>query len=312
MEATSVKRILVIDDNRAIHADFRKILCQSGDAGAIDQAAAALFGQPQASSPVRQYELEFACQGQEGLARVCESLEAGRPFALAFIDMRMPPGWDGLQTIEAIWKKDPDLQVVICTAYSDYSWSDIVTRLGASDRLLILRKPFDNAEVSQLATALGEKWRLARQARLKMTELEDIVRARTAQLQAANAKLEVEIGERKAAEEHLRHDALHDTLTGLANRTLLLDRLTTCMERLRRNSQYQFAVLFLDLDHFKVINDSLGHIAGDQLLVAVAQRLGANVRSADTVARVENGYLARLGGDEFVLLLSELRDPALR
>lgn len=128
MEATSVKRILVIDDNRAIHADFRKILCQSGDAGAIDQAAAALFGQPQASSPVRQYELEFACQGQEGLARVCESLEAGRPFALAFIDMRMPPGWDGLQTIEAIWKKDPDLQVVICTAYSDYSWSDIVTR----------------------------------------------------------------------------------------------------------------------------------------------------------------------------------------
>ncbi len=89
----------------------------------------------------------------------------GRPYAVAFVDMRMPPGWDGLETIEHLWEVDAELQVVICTAYTDHSWEDIVSRLGHDDRLLILQKPFSSIEVSQAATALTRKWNLARQAK---------------------------------------------------------------------------------------------------------------------------------------------------
>jgi diguanylate cyclase (GGDEF)-like protein/PAS domain S-box-containing protein len=125
---------------------------------------------------------------------------------------------------------------------------------------------------------------------------------------------QTEITDRKLAEEQLRHDALHDSLTGLANRALLLDRMSHCMQRAKRTDKYQFAVLFLDVDRFKVINDSLGHDAGDQLLVEIATRILSVVRGLDTVARVEADQLARLGGDEFVLLLEPIAhtDDAVR
>jgi diguanylate cyclase (GGDEF)-like protein/PAS domain S-box-containing protein len=125
---------------------------------------------------------------------------------------------------------------------------------------------------------------------------------------------QTEITDRKLAEEQLRHDALHDSLTGLANRALLLDRMSHCVQRAKRNPDYQFAVLFLDVDRFKVINDSLGHDAGDQLLVEIATRILSVVRGLDTVARVEADQLARLGGDEFVLLLDPIghTDDAVR
>jgi diguanylate cyclase (GGDEF)-like protein/PAS domain S-box-containing protein len=105
-----------------------------------------------------------------------------------------------------------------------------------------------------------------------------------------------DITERKHAEEQLLHDALHDNLTGLANRALLLDRLDRLLQKTRRHPDYRFAVLFIDLDRFKRVNDSLGHGAGDALLAAVADRLGTQIRSEDTLARV--------GGDEFAVLLT--------
>ena len=96
--------------------------------------------------------------------------------------MRMPPGWDGVETITELWKVDPQLQVVICTAFSDYTWAEIVDRLGQSDKLLILKKPFDSAEVSQLASALIEKRRLGVMAATRMSELEEMVQKRTEKL----------------------------------------------------------------------------------------------------------------------------------
>jgi len=120
---------------------------------------------------------------------------------------------------------------------------------------------------------------------------------------------QTEITDRKLAEEQLRHDALHDPLTGLANRPLLLDRMNHCLASAQRTPNYLFAVLFLDVDRFKVINDSLGHDAGDQLLVEIATRIMTVVRSMDMVARVEPDHLARFGGDEFVLLLDGLSQP---
>ncbi len=88
------------------------------------------------------FEVDSAFQGKEGLQKVQAALAEGDPYALAFVDMRMPPGWDGIETIGHLWEADPQLQVVICTAYSDYSWNDMHRHLGNSDSLLILKKPF--------------------------------------------------------------------------------------------------------------------------------------------------------------------------
>jgi PAS domain S-box-containing protein len=178
-------RILVVDDNVAIHADFRKILI-SKDTGMSDmsEAESALFGDEiSEEASETDYEIDTASQGEEGLGLVQRSLQEERPYALAFVDVRMPPGWDGIETISRIWKIDPTLQVVICTAYSDYSWEEMVSKLGRSANLLILKKPFDSVEVHQLACAMTEKWSLSRQQRSSMAGLETLVGQQTYQLQ---------------------------------------------------------------------------------------------------------------------------------
>lgn len=184
------RRILIIDDNKAIHDDFRKILCppkleQSGMA----EAEVALFGDATSRPVLPEFQIDSAYQGQEGLKLIEKSLEENRPYAMAFVDVRMPPGWDGVETTANIWRKYPELQVVICTAYSDYSWEDMLAKLGCSDQLVILKKPFDSIEVSQLCLSLTEKWRLYQQAKLRLDDLEKMVHARTVQLENANAKL---------------------------------------------------------------------------------------------------------------------------
>src|SRR6202034_349906 len=122
--------------------------------------------------------IDSAYQGKEGLDLIEKSLSEDRPYALAFVDVRMPPGWDGVETTSHIWQKYSDLQVVICTAYSDYSWEDMLKKLGYSDRLVILKKPFDNIEVLQLAISMTEKWKLYHQAKLRLEDLETMVHAR--------------------------------------------------------------------------------------------------------------------------------------
>ena len=418
------RRILIVDDNSAIHEDFRKILVKDETSAAGDMAdlEAELFAEARKPNPAITFQMDSAYQGEEALAMVTAALEQGAPYAMAFIDMRMPPGWDGVETITRIWAVDPSLEVVICTAYSDYSWEDILERLGMSDRLLLLKKPFDTAEICQLACALTEKWHLARHAHLKLAQLRSMVDEQTRDLEQSNRRLQesetryalavagandglwdwnladdrvfysprwkamigyadadiggtpaswfdlihpddrervertfadhrhgtsshysfeyrikhkdgqyrwmlcrglavrdadgamcraagsqTDITDRIVAETQLRHDAFHDALTGLPNRALLAERLERCLVRQRRDPDARFAVMFVDLDRFKVINDSLGHLVGDGLLVALARRLSACVREVDTVALAERNDLIRMGGDEFVVLLEGIR-----
>ncbi|MBL8740340.1 MAG: EAL domain-containing protein [Myxococcales bacterium] len=418
------RRIIVIDDNRAIHEDFAKIFeRRSESASALSDLEADLFSDdaappPPKGKPSMEFDVSFADQGQEGARMVEAAVAADAPFSVAFVDMRMPPGWDGIQTIKRIWEVAPDLQCVICTAYSDYSWEAILEQLGVSDRLLLLRKPFDAAEVCQLACALTEKWHLARRAHLKLEQLRGMVEEQTQHLAESEARyalaaagandglwdwnLETEkvfysprwsallglpcaeptlapldfwaerihpddtdafqelmgrlktgalenvsfeyrarhadgqyrwmlcrgamrrsasgaparaagsqtdITSRKMAETQLRHEASHDALTGLPNRAVLNERLSRCVLRQQRDPAFRYAVMFIDLDRFKVINDSLGHGVGDALLVAVSKRLAACLRSIDTVASPDS-RVARLGGDEFVVLLEGLRQDA--
>jgi two-component system, sensor histidine kinase and response regulator len=188
MTPTPNRRVLLIDDVASIHEDFRKILGPALTADALDETEALLFGRP-APRPHDEYELDSAYQGREGAAMVEAALRAGRPYAMAFVDMRMPPGWDGMETIEAIWRIDPQLQVVICTAHSDHPWEEVLARLDVGDRLLVVKKPFDMIEVSQLARTLTTKWQLARQAQSQIDGLEQAVRERTGALELANQRL---------------------------------------------------------------------------------------------------------------------------
>ena len=280
-EATGY-RILVVDDNPAIHDDFAKILAVSDDSEAtMARAERILFGDSQASLPQASFQIDFALQGQQAVEMVESAAGEGRHYALAFVDMRMPPGWDGLETIERMWAADSHVQVVVCSAHSDYDWTDFVERLGLTDKLLVLKKPFEPIEVLQCAHALARKWHDERVLRRQVEALEHVVTARTEGLEAANRQL--------------RHLATHDALTGLPNRVLFEDRLAQAIAHADRDGQ-QCAVLVLDLDRFKLVNDSLGHRAGDELLNEVARRLSGVVRSVDTVAR--------MGGDEFVLIVN--------
>lgn len=173
----SNRRILVVDDNPAIHADFRKILCPPIDEhSVIDNLEGMLFDEVTQHVDSVAFELQSAHQGQDALEMLKAARDHDRPFALAFVDVRMPPGWDGIETIARLWKVDPSLQVVICTAYSDYSWDDMRARLGQPENLVVLKKPFDNVEVQQLAHALTRKWELNIEAETATAQLANVVR----------------------------------------------------------------------------------------------------------------------------------------
>ena len=185
MSTTPRPRILIVDDNPAIHGDFRKVLgTASADHATPSDSEAALFGEPVATQPTESgapedsYEIDDALQGEEALAKVVAARKEGRPYSMTFLDVRMPPGWDGVQTARALWEADPDLQVVLCTAFSDYTWPQTIAELGRTDRLLILKKPFDSVEVCQLAASLTEK-----RASLQR-ERENLAAARKAELEA--------------------------------------------------------------------------------------------------------------------------------
>jgi diguanylate cyclase (GGDEF)-like protein len=277
---------LLIDDNASIHGDFRKVLSSDpGDTAvmALVELEADLFGEQKGLGARPNFNVDSAYQGKEGVAMAGAALDRDEPYAMAFVDMRMPPGWDGLKTIEELWKVDPDVQVVICSAHTDYDWSEVVERLNHSDKLLVLRKPAEPIEVLQCATALTRKWHNERLVRDHMQQLEQVISVRTRGLEAATRQL--------------RHLATHDSLTGLPNRVLLDDRLTQAMAHADRDGR-SFALMVCDLDRFKLVNDSLGHGAGDELLQEVGRRLSGLVRLTDTVAR--------MGGDEFVMLITSV------
>lgn len=207
-------RVLIVDDNQSIHEDFRRILQSQPEDESLNHARRDLFGGAPLVEALARFELDYAVQGQAALALVQMARLEGRPYAVAFVDMRMPTGWDGLETIERLWEVDGRIQVVICTAYSDHSWAEIAARLGMSDRLLILRKPFDSIEVQQIAAALTRKWELGRDVRLQIEDLVAQVNARNRELQATNQLLEQQVAER-TAELQRRNEELQRTVEAL-------------------------------------------------------------------------------------------------
>jgi diguanylate cyclase (GGDEF)-like protein len=287
----SNRRILIVAQRDAIHRDVRSILTPPSEleatrprtTGGVDSTCSP------ASRSIR-YDVDAAYESRAGLDRVREACGRGRPFALAFVDVGSPPDWDGIHTVRALHNLDANLQVAICTADADQSGPAILSTLGLSDSMLMLKTPIDAVELQQLAFVLTEKWRLEHS------------------LAEANAQLAQEAAARQQSDDRIRYIAFHDALTDLPNRTLLMERIEHCIERSRRREQYRFAVLYCDLDNFKLVNDSLGHRIGDQLLVQVARKLNHALRTASNELRPAFDMVARLSGDEFVILLDDVPD----
>ncbi len=190
-------RILIVDDNPAIHEDLKEVLCPNR-LTVIDEETTALeeelFSEDEDKDSfepdVPDYEIDDAFQGEEAIEMVEQAEGEGNPYALIFMDVRMPPGIDGIQTIHDIWEKHPNIEMVICTAYSDYSWDQILEKLKSTDSLLFMKKPFDTVAVRQMALSLTKKWAMARQSKSDIKNLKGKINNRTQELTTMISNLE--------------------------------------------------------------------------------------------------------------------------
>jgi PAS domain S-box-containing protein len=261
------QRILVVDDNAAIHQDFRKILAQPDEEETeLDEVEARIFGD---GAKRCWFEVVSAMQGAEAVALAEQAQREGRPFSVAFIDVRMPPGWDGVETTCQLWKVCPHTQVVICTAYSDYSWSEVQQKVDPCDRLLILKKPFDSIEVLQVATALTEKWRLAEEAHNRLADLDRLVRERTRELEESRheALMMMEEAVRNREQEKQAHESLKREMAERAQLEEQFREQASLLDKARD------AILVCDLDHtITYWNKSAESLYGWAVKEAVGQR----------------------------------------
>jgi diguanylate cyclase (GGDEF)-like protein len=273
-------RVLVVDDEAAIRDAYRQIFSdpEPGDQNdARRKLGAKLFGGDEPRPPTRlpsaalTFDVEYCDNAESAVAAVKQSIGAKQPFAVAFLDMRMPPGQDGVWAAGRIRELDASIEIAVCTAYSDVDPCDIGGRVPPEDKLSYLQKPFHPHEVRQMAIALASKWR---------------------------------------AERHLARLAYFDSLTGLPNREQAHSRLRSALETTLQQGK-MLAVMYIDLDNFKRVNDTLGHSVGDEVLQVAAERLRKSLRRVDSGgsdgSRVDRpGDIGRLGGDEFMVILPDI------
>jgi diguanylate cyclase (GGDEF)-like protein len=273
-------RVLVADDEAGVRDAYRQILLEadmSSETAVFHNLRERLFSKnmpdPMAKGPVSA-DTTFApvfCEGAEAaVAAVRDALGVDDPFAVVFLDMRMPPGRDGVWAAARIRELDPAVEIVLCTAYSDVDPRDIGSMVPPEEKLSYLQKPFHPHEIRQMTISLASKWR---------------------------------------SEHRIVKLAYFDALTGLPNREQLRNRLNSTLSSAKQH-QRMLAVLYLDLDNFKRVNDTLGHAVGDELLCLVAARLRGSLRADDAVDDVpssRSSHIARLGGDEFIVILPNIR-----
>ena len=267
-------RVLVADDEAAIRDAYGQVFGETDlreDLEAIQDLRARLFKGKAPANATGNRRTTFAVtlcgSAAEAVAAVTQANAAGTPYPVVFLDMRMPPGEDGAWAAARIRELDPDIEIVICTAYSDVDPVNIGGQVPPQDKISFLQKPFHPHEVRQMTIALHSKWR---------------------------------------AERHIARLAYFDSLTGLPNREHTIQRLTGALQH-SAGVGGATAVLYIDLDNFKRINDTLGHSAGDEILMQCAMRLRETTQApgAPGAQRPGIGNIGRLGGDEFVVILPE-------
>ncbi len=309
-------RILIVDDNETIHDDLKKVLETKKETNRLEALKSELFGEELKANSAQiktiEYSIDDAYQGEEAIIMVDKAAAGDDPYALIFMDARMPPGMNGVKTIQEIWKKHPDIEMVLCTAYSDYTWHKILEEFGSTDHLLFIKKPFDSVAIRQLTLSLTTKWNLARANKRYVENLESEVEKRTIKLNTLVDQLSNEITQRKEKEKQLSLLANFDSLTGLGNRLHFYRTIEKAIEKLKRGYKQRVALFFIDIDFFKQVNDLLGHDVGDLLLIEIAERLKVSFQGftfdldSPIVAEEEDRHSSsvfRLGGDEFTSLI---------
>ena len=282
-------RILIVDDEPAVHDSYRRSFdaARTAGASALDAMAAELFGdEAVVSENAPAYRFTYCSQGAEAVAAIEQAVADDAPYAVAFIDVRMPPGIDGRETARRIRLADPDVNLVIVTGYSDFSPVEISRIAGPPDKIFFIAKPFEVAEIQQTAAALTGRWAVDRE-----------LAATRAELAAQVVRLQEQGAELAANESRAMHLATHDSLTDAPNRLAFQRALAA-----RARAAGPFATAMVDLDRFKLVNDTLGHLAGDEAIRAVAAILHQVVP--------EGAMVARLGGDEFGLLFDSPGEEA--
>jgi len=311
-------RILIVDDNESIHEDFKKILLEEEDREEEELSILGkkLFSEQEEKKKKEEitkvnYEIHNAYQGEEAIQKVKDAEKLNKPYALIFMDVRMPPGINGIEAISRIWQIDPYIEMVICTAYSDYSWDDIIQKVGQTDKLLFLKKPFYSVEVKQIALSMVIKRNLNDKIRNLISQLESEVKKRTEQLQTLLEELKKTNFELLEKNRLLADISERDGLTGLYNRVAMYVRLEEILEEASRH-HFPVSLIIMDIDNFNNINESFGHIAGDEVLVEIAELLKSEIRIKTQEKRKEDaqkGVLrkydvtARYGEDEFAIVL---------
>jgi len=305
------RRILVIDDEVAIQRDFRHILVPDLelDDELRDLEAVFLSDRPETHKEPP-FEVDAAANGREGLERVATALAKGRPYALAFIDLRLSSDWDGLETMRELWVKDPDLQVVVCTGFVDESLDRAHETLGSTDQFLILKKPFDPLEVRQLARSLTMKWHLARQSKLAQRILELTVH----ELQESNSELE--------RFSYVASHHLQEPLRTIATQCEMLRRRYANRIDEEADGYIERAVrgaaraqqLILDLLAYSQIQEPKSPFATVDLNELLAEIVSTLASPADTIVQVDVDPLPSVVGDrdQLALVFENLLENAVK
>ena len=272
----SAIRVLVADDETAIRDAYREILVEadmSGETAVFRNLRERLFTNGASDRSMRQtttrstsFAPVFCSDAQSAVETVRDALAAEDPFAVVFLDMRMPPGPDGVWAASRIREMDPAIEIVMCTAFSDVDPAHIGNLVPPEEKLSYLQKPFHPHEIRQMTISLASKWR---------------------------------------AEHRIVKLAYFDPLTGLPNREQARSRLNSAIAGAKVNHR-KLALLYLDLDNFKRVNDTLGHAVGDELLRVVASRLRGSLRDP---SGAPSNHIGRLGGDEFIAIVPGIDGP---
>jgi diguanylate cyclase (GGDEF)-like protein len=279
----ATNRILVVDDDAAIIREYLRCLGDDYEPDSttttLSELEKVLFGDDTDDAGAARFSVETRSQGEEAVGAVEKAVRTGNAYAIVFLDIRMPPGMDGIEAAKRIRALDPDVNIVIVTGSMNAEVDNLDAEVPPADRIFFFKKPFHAAECRQLAAALCGKWHA------------DMA------LRRANELLEQRVEERTAA---LHKLAYYDPVTRLPNQLLLLDELQTLIDH-AEDADGDTVVVVLDIDRFSFLNETMGYDAGTELLRCVGNRLR---RSLCGDSRQPGAVVGRFGADEFAVLVS--------
>ncbi len=308
-------RILIVDDNELIHEEIKSII--TGEPASIDAELSSyestLFGMnfkqcDPSDKIIIEYKIDDAYQGEEAVVMVQKAASKNRQYALIFMDLRMPPGINGIEAIERIWRINPFIEIIICTALSDRSWEEMLNRIGPAEHLRFVKKPFNHIEIRQLTAILILKWNMNERARNLIKNMENEMEQRSKQLISMLSEFKkISLEKHKPPVPELPE---RDGLTKLYTLFSLQQRLQEIFEASRRHS-FPLSILIIDIDNFKELNDMYGHETGDEALQKTAELLkgspyipGQSYDDKDNIGEIRKFDIAgRYGGDEFAVIL---------